>query len=152
MKPLLVLLFVFLITIIIQKLFLKSINLYSSGRVAMSLMLLFTAVGHFIFCEGMSKMIPNPIPFKHSIVILTGILEIVFAIGLQTSSYKKTTGYLLILFFVLILPSNIKATIENLNYQTGTFNGKGISYLWFRIPLQFFFIAWVYYTTLKQKL
>ncbi|CAM1350691.1 hypothetical protein [Tenacibaculum ascidiaceicola] len=150
MKPLFVLLFVFLISIGIQKLLLKNINYSLSGRIAMCAMLLFTALGHFLFTEGMSKMIPDFIPLKSPVTILTGVLEIVIAIGLLFPNYQKTTGWILIAFLLLMLPANIKASLENLNYQTGAYDGKGLSYLWFRIPLQVFFIAWVYFFTLKK--
>ena len=150
MKPLFVLLFVFLISIGIQKLLLKNINYSLSGRIAMCAMLLFTALGHFLFTEGMSKMIPDFIPLKSTVTILTGVLEIVIAIGLLFPNYQKTTGWILIAFLLLMLPANIKASLENLNYQTGAYDGKGLSYLWFRIPLQVFFIAWVYFFTLKK--
>lgn len=150
MKPLFVLLFVFLISIGVQKLLLKNINYSLSGRIAMCAMLLFTALGHFLFTEGMSKMIPDFIPSKPMVTILTGVLEIVIAIGLLFPNYQKTTGWILIAFLLLMLPANIKASLENLNYQTGTYDGKGLSYLWFRIPLQVFFIAWVYFSSLKK--
>lgn len=150
MKPLFVLLFVFLISIGIQKLLLKNINYSLSGRIAMCAMLLFTALGHLLFTEGMSKMIPDFIPLKSTVTILTGVLEIVMAIGILFPNYQKTTGWILIAFLLLMLPANIKASLENLNYQTGTYDGKGLSYLWFRIPLQVFFIAWVYFSSLKK--
>ena len=150
MKPLFVLLFVFLISIGIQKLLLKNINYSLSGRIAMCAMLLFTALGHFLFTEGMSKMIPDFIPLKSTVTILTGVLEIVIAIGLLFPNYQKTTGWILIAFLLLMLPANIKASLENLNYQTGAYDGKGLSYLWSRIPLQVFFIAWVYFSSLKK--
>lgn len=150
MKPLFVLLFVFLISIGIQKLLLKNVNYSLSGRIAMCTMLLFTALGHFLFTEGMSKMIPDFIPLKPTVVLVTGVFEILLAIGLLFPNYQKTTGWILIVFLLLMLPANIKASLENLNYQTGTYDGKGLSYLWFRIPLQLFFIAWVYFFTLKK--
>jgi len=49
----------------------------------------------------------------------------------------------LILFFILILPANILAALKKVDYQKGTNDGPGAGYLWFRIPLQIFFIAWV---------
>ena len=149
MKPLFVLLIIFIISTGVQKLFLKSVNYTLSGRIAMCAMLLFTALGHFLFIDGMSKMIPNFIPLKSSIVILTGVFEIILAIGLLLPNYQKTTGWVLIIFLLLMLPANIKASLENLNYQTGTYDGKGLSYLWFRIPLQLFFIAWVHFSSIK---
>jgi hypothetical protein len=46
----------------------------------------------------------------------------------------------------LILPANIKEAIDHVDYQNATFEGKGLSYLWFRIPLQLLFIAWTYFS------
>ncbi|GFD82909.1 DoxX family protein [Tenacibaculum mesophilum] len=150
MKPLFILLLTFIVSIGIQRLISKNINYLLSARIAMCTMLLFTALGHFLFTDGMSKMIPNFIPLKPTLVLATGILEIILAIGLLLPVYQKTTAWILIFFLLLMLPANIKASLENLNYQTGTYNGKGLSYLWFRIPLQLFFIAWVYFSTLKK--
>lgn len=150
MKPLFILLLTFIVSIGIQRLISKNINYLLSARIAMCTMLLFTALGHFLFTDGMSKMIPNFIPLKPTLVLATGILEIILAIGLLLPVYQKTTAWILIFFLLLMVPANIKASLENLNYQTGTYNGKGLSYLWFRIPLQLFFIAWVYFSTLKK--
>ncbi|AZJ31116.1 Uncharacterized membrane protein [Tenacibaculum mesophilum] len=150
MKPLFILLLTFIVSIGIQRLISKNINYLISARIAMCTMLLFTALGHFLFTDGMSKMIPNFIPLKPTLVLATGILEIILAIGLLLPVYQKTTAWILIFFLLLMVPANIKASLENLNYQTGTYNGKGLSYLWFRIPLQLFFIAWVYFSTLKK--
>ena len=116
----------------------------------MAAMLLFTAMGHFMFTEGMAAMMPDFVPFKKEMVYATGVLEILFAIGLLIPILKIRTAWLLILFFILILPANIKAAAENINYQTGELNGNGLDYLWFRIPLQIFFILWVYFTTIKR--
>ena len=107
-------------------------------------MLLFTAMGHFMFPKGMAMMIPAFIPFKLGLVYVTAGIEILGAIGLHLPEWRLVTGWMLITFFVLILPANIKAAMERLDFQKATYNGNGPSYLWFRIPLQLFFIAWVY--------
>jgi uncharacterized membrane protein len=74
---------------------------------------------------------------------LTGLFEIAATIGLHLPHYRKVTGWLFILFFIRVLPANIKASLEEINCQEGTFDGKGPGYLWFRIPLQVLFILWV---------
>jgi uncharacterized membrane protein len=150
MKPLIVLLIAFLISGIVFKLTKKSVNYQLCGRIAMTFMLIFTAIGHFVYSKGMTAMIPDFFPNKELIVVFTGILEIVFAIGLLIPRYQRMTGWLLIIFFSLVLPANIKASIHNINYQTGNLDGSGLNYLWFRIPLQIFFIIWVYISTLKS--
>ncbi|SHE93314.1 DoxX family protein [Chryseobacterium takakiae] len=149
MKPLLILLTVFSISLFTIKMFRGNFNVIISARIAMAAMLMFTAVGHFIFTKGMSMMLPDYIPFKTGIIYLTGILEILAAIGILIPEIRITTGWLLIVFFIVILPSNIYAAINHIDYQKATFKGDGISYLWFRIPLQIFFIIWVYLSAIK---
>ncbi|RAJ13818.1 DoxX family protein [Arenibacter echinorum] len=150
MKPLIVLLASFLIALLVLYFRLKQIKWQLAGQIAMAAMLLFTSLGHFMFTEGMTAMMPEFMPLKKEMVYVTGVLEILFAIGLLIPRLKILTAWLLMLFFILILPANIKAAVENINYQTGELNGNGIEYLWFRVPLQIFFILWVYFTTLKK--
>ena len=38
--------------------------------------------------------------------------------------------------------------MKNLDLEKATYTGNGLTYLWFRIPLQLFFIAWVWYFAL----
>ena len=149
MKPLIILLSVFVIAIVVNKIFYGSYEFALSARIAMSAMLLFTAVGHFVFTKGMSLMLPDFVPYKIEIVYLTGIIEIVAACGLLISNFRIVTGWLLIAFFVCLLPANIYAAVKQVNYQQGTFDGNGLSYLWFRVPLQVLFIAWTYVSTIK---
>ena len=150
MKPLLVLLISFVIATVVIRLSSEQFNLPLAGRIAMACMLVFTAAGHFIFTEGMAAMVPDFLPYKKEVVLLTGVLEIVFAIGLVVPRLKLPTAWLLLLFFLLMVPANVKAAMENVNYQTGELNGPGLAYLWFRIPLQLLFIVWVYVTTIRN--
>ena len=149
MKPLIILLSSFLISLIVIKITNKEYDFSLSGRIAMSVMLLFTAIGHFVFTEGMSMMIPKFIPYKETFVHLTGIFEILLALGLLIPQLKYISGCTLIIFLLLMLPANIYASIHNINYQKGTFDGHGLAYLWFRIPLQFLFIIWTYFSAIR---
>ncbi|TCI92193.1 DoxX family protein [Tenacibaculum sp. M341] len=149
MKPLIVLLLSFTISILVFKILKKEYNFALSARIAMSIMLVFTALGHFVFTKGMSMMIPKFVPFKDIFIYLTGIFEILLAIGLLIPKLKVLSGWVLVIFLLLMLPANIYASINNVNYQKGTFDGNGLSYLWFRIPLQFLFIIWIYISSIK---
>jgi uncharacterized membrane protein len=149
MKPLIILISVFTISMLANKILNNNFEFALSGRIAMSAMLLFTAIGHFAFTKGMSMMLPDFIPFKTEMVYLTGVIEITAAIGLFIPNFRVVTAWLLIAFFILILPSNIYAAVKNIDYQKGTFDGHGLTYLWFRIPLQVLFIAWTYLSAIK---
>jgi uncharacterized membrane protein len=149
-KPLIVLLAVFGLSVITFKIIRGDYAFALAGRVAMSAMLLFSAIGHFAFTRGMSLMIPGFIPFKTGIVYLTGVIEILFAAGLLLPAYRVFTAWSLIVFLVLVLPANIYAAIKRVNYQKATFTGSGLSYLWFRVPLQILFIAWTYLSCIRS--
>ena len=149
MKPLIVLLLSFTISIFIIKIIKKEYDFALSARIAMSIMLLFTAIGHFAFTKGMSMMIPKIIPFKESIIYLSGIFEILLALGLIIPKFQIVSGWALIVFLLLMLPANIYASLNHVNYQKGTFDGNGLIYLWFRIPLQFLFIIWAYISAIR---
>lgn len=150
MKPLIVLLVTFCISVIVIRLLNKKYNWMLSGRIAMSAMLLFTSLGHFMYTRGMEMMLPHFIPFKTEVVYFTGIIEILAAIGLQIPKLQVITGWLLILFFLLILPANVYAALNQVDYQQATLEGNGTNYLWFRIPLQILFILWVYFSAIRR--
>src|SRR5690625_6873527 len=115
----------------------------------MSAMLLFTAIGHFAFTKGMSMMLPDFIPFKTETVYLTGDIEIAAAIGLFIPNFRGVTAWLLIVFLIFILPANIFAAINYIDYQKETFDSHGLTYLWFRFSLQVMLIVWIYLSTFK---
>jgi uncharacterized membrane protein len=150
MKPLFVLLGAFGIALLVIRYVTGAFDYSFAGRIAMSVMLAFTAVGHFAFTKGMALMVPDFVPFKTEVVYLTGILEIIAAVCLLIPRLHVWTGWALILFFIALLPGNIKAAVQHIDYQKGTFDGNGPAYLWFRIPLQLLFIAWTYRSAIRR--
>lgn len=150
MEVLIVLTCSFVISLVVLKIARGKYDFALSGRIAMASMLVFTGIGHFIFPKGMSMMLPSFVPLKLELIYFTGILEILAAVGLIVSKFRVVTGWLLIIFFVLILPANIYAALNHIDYQNGTNNGYGPAYLWFRIPLQILFIVWIYFSVVKK--
>lgn len=151
MKPLIVLLAAFLISALIIKITKKEEGLAFAGRIALSFMLTFTAMGHFLFTEGMAMMIPDFVPLKTEMVYLTGIFELAATITIHMPKLRKLTGWTLMIFFILVLPSNIKAAIEHVDYKKATYTGKGPEYLWFRVPAQLLYIAWAYFSCVRDQ-
>ncbi|MPR33115.1 DoxX family protein [Salmonirosea aquatica] len=149
MKPLVVLLVVFVLAVVAVQLITQQFDLSLAARIAMCAMLFFTAVGHFAFTKGMILMMPSVIPFKKELVYLTAVLEILLGIGLLIPDFTVYAAWALIAFFVLLLPANINAAIKHVDHEKGTYAGKGVSYLWFRVPLQLLFIGWTYFSSIK---
>lgn len=109
----------------------------------MCLMLCFSSIRHFAFTKGMIMMIPAFIPLKKLLVWLTGFMEIAFGILLLFPNYRVVTSWCLIVFLILLLAANIYAAQQHIDFEKGNHEGKGLPYLWFRVPLQLFFIAWL---------
>lgn len=149
MKPLAVLVGTFCISLLVMWLVSGGPDYIWAGNIGMSVMLIFTSIGHFKFRKGMEMMMPAYIPFKSLLVIITGLIEIIAAIALLVPSLRYMVSILLMIFFVLILPANINAALKNVSYQQGSYDGPGARYLWFRIPLQLLFIGWVWFFGVK---
>ena len=145
MKPLFILIITFILSLLLIKFFNGGWNFRLAGNIAMSVMLLFTSIAHFAFSKGMTLMMPAFFPLKKQIVWGTGVLEIFAAIALLVPAWRSATAIALMVFFILIIPANINAAIKKVDYQKANYEGSGINYLWFRVPLQVFFIAWVYW-------
>jgi uncharacterized membrane protein len=145
MKPLIILLVTFLLTAGLSKLITGHYKVNFSANLAMCIMLLFTAMGHFKFTEGMMLMLPDFIPAKKMMVYGTGVMEILLGLALLFPKFRYAAGIILVIFLILILPANIYAALRHVDYETATFTGKGPAYLWFRVPMQILLIMWVYY-------
>ena len=149
MKPLIVLFVVFIVSVFALKLVRGKFDFALSGRIAMSVMLLFTAIGHFAFTKGTSMMIPDFVPSRIGIIYITGVIEIAAATALLIPAWRVPTAWLLIVFFILLLPANIYAAIKHIDIEKATLNGAGLEYLWFRVPLQILFITWTYISSIR---
>lgn len=145
MKPLVVLISVFCVAILMSKWISGTWQVILPGNIAMCAMLLFTGVAHFIFVPGMKMMLPGFLPFKRDIIYLTGGLEFIFGLSLICPVTREMGSIGLIIFFIVLLPANIWAASKHINLEKANYSGPGAQYLWFRIPLQLFFIGWVWY-------
>ena len=72
---------------------------------------------------------PDWVPFPEQVILLTGLLEIVCAIGLGVPSVRRFAGVALALYAVCVFPANIKhATLD-----LGT-HGHGELGWWYHAP------------------
>ena len=104
---------------------------------ALSVMILFTASAHFTSLkEDLIKMVPEQFPYPRRIVFVTGILEILGAIGLLIPHVRTAAGICLAILFVAMFPANIKAAIKKVPLR-----GQPATPLWLRLPMQVLFIG-----------
>ncbi len=104
---------------------------------ALAVMLLFTASAHFTSTkEDLIKMVPSQLPFPRQLVFVTGLLEILGAIGLLIPQVRPAAGICLALLFVALLPANIHAALNQVPLR-----GRPATPLWLRVPMQLLLIG-----------
>ncbi len=110
----------------------KKIALYG-----FSLFFIVAGIGHFVLSSFFLMAIPEWVPMPLGIVYVSGVMEILLAIGLLFRKTRRQTGILIAIFLILIFPVNIYMTMipEKLDIP--------VFVLWLRLPLQLVFIWWV---------
>lgn len=114
------------------------------AKVGLSLLFLITASGHFTQTAAMARMLPPWVPSRVEIIYVTGVLELLGAIGIWVPGVAKLTGLCLILMLVGVFPSNVYAALNRVPYGG---HGNGPVYLLVRLPFQVMLIVWVYKAT-----
>ena len=149
MAPLIFLLVTFTILYLLNRFALGGrFTLSLIGRISMAVMLIVTGVSHFTYTQQMVDMMPDFMPAKREMIYFTGVCELLAVIGLLWSRTARLASILLIIFFVLVLPANVVGSLKSV--QLGGME-YGPFYLLFRIPLQIFFIWWVWYFGIKTR-
>lgn len=121
-----------------------SISSSKRARLGLSLFFLVTALAHFISTEAMAAMVPASIPYPVELIYLTGVLELLGAIGVWIPRLVRLTGLLLILMLIAFLPANIYSALNRIEFGG---HDAGPAYLLLRVPFQLFVIWWTYFAT-----
>src|SRR5687768_6388349 len=112
------------------------------ARVGLSLFFLVTAVAHFASPREMAEMVPSSIPYRVELIYLTGVFELLGAIGVWIPRLRRLTGLLLIIMLIGILPANIYSALQRVEFGG---HGAGPLYLLVRVPFQLLVICWTYF-------
>ncbi|TWD80488.1 putative membrane protein [Kribbella amoyensis] len=116
-----------------------------SAAHGLALMLVLTASAHFVPAgvtvmpnhADMVRIVPLFVPYADAVVYLTGVLELLGAIGLVVSATRWAAGWSLAALFVALLPANVYEAVEHIEFA----NGAQATPLWQRIPEQVLYIA-----------
>jgi len=93
---------------------------------------------HFAKADMFASIVPPLLPFPKAIVWVTGIIEIVLAIGIVLPKYRRLSGLLFAPYLLAVLPANIYMAMAGLPLGTDSFSAP---LLWLRVALQFPLIA-----------
>lgn len=115
--------------------------------IGLSILFIFTGIGHFIQTEPMAQMLPPWVPARVLLVYLTGLLEFAIAVGFLVPKSRRFTGWVAAVVLILFFPANIYAAINHVPIGG---HAWGPVYLLIRAPLQVMILFWVYWFTIRQ--
>jgi uncharacterized membrane protein len=148
MTPLIVLVVSTLLARLAGRLGVLGLQQWSAAtRLGLAVMFLFTAAAHFNSMRAdLVRMVPPIVPNPELMVTVTGVCEVLGAIGLLIPRTRRIAAVSLVLFLMAVLPANIHAAQSAL-----TLNGAPVTPLWPRIALQMVFIGLVWWSGIRSN-
>jgi uncharacterized membrane protein len=111
-----------------------------SARAALAAMFLFTAASHFTpMKKDLIAMVPPFLPRPDVLVFITGVAEVLGAVGLLVPETRFWAACGLILLMLLMLPANVSAARRGVLLR-----GRSATPLWLRMPMQVLLIGWAW--------
>lgn len=116
-----------------------------AARYALVVMFIFTATAHFNKMKyDLARMIPPVFPNPLFLVYVTGVLELMGALGLALPQFQRLAGVCLILLLVGMFVANVHAARMGIALR-----GKPATPLWLRTPMQILFIALLWWSAAR---
>ncbi|WP_328340186.1 DoxX family protein [Micromonospora sp. NBC_00421] len=107
-------------------------------RIGLALLFVTTGFAHFTspHREGLTAMVPPRLPFPGALVTVTGVLELVGAVGLLIPSTARPVAAGLALMMMAMFPANISAARRGV-----TLAGRPVTPLGPRTALQILYVG-----------
>jgi uncharacterized membrane protein len=117
---------------------------YYVGLGAMGFFYIVAGINHFVHPVSYIAVLPPYIPQAASMVLISGIAEVLGGIGLLVPRTRSFSAWGLALMLVAFLPVHI-----NMCLHPGVFPTVPLWAIWLRLPLQLPLILWALYYTRK---
>lgn len=100
---------------------------------------------HFTHESFYTPTVPDALPNPKQIVYISGVAELMGAIGVLIPRTRRLAGKGLLALLVAVFPANI-----NMAVNSGRFKQFPVWGLWARLPLQFVLMRWVWRATQQR--
>jgi len=116
------------------------------ARISAAVMFVLIGSMHLAKPEKLTYMIAGILPYAHALVIISGVLEIVFGIGLLFPSTRMYAAWALIVLLILMFPANIHVAVKQLPAPGGL--PAAPWYTWSRLAFQPIYCIWIWWAAI----
>lgn len=109
------------------------------SKYLLAILLIVAGILHFVKPQFYLKIMPSYLPAHHTLVILSGIVEIIGGLLLLFKTTQSMGAYLTIALLVAVFPANIEMSRK---YYVRKKKGFWITIL--RLPLQILLLWWAF--------
>jgi uncharacterized membrane protein len=116
------------------------------GRWLLAALFVVAGLGHFLRTDFFVKMMPSYLPLHRTLVIVSGVFEVVLGILLLVPRFSRLAAWGIIALLVAVFPANI-----HIYRHQELFPLPPIAHL-LRLPLQGVLILWAFaYTSMPRR-
>lgn len=99
-------------------------------------------IAHFVFTEAEMGIVPQWLPDHRALVLISGVFEILGALGLVFTRIRRAAGWGLVLLTIAVTPANIYMWQHADDFQKTPY-----WLLTLRLPFQLFLIWCIWWAT-----
>ena len=114
--------------------------------IAVALFFLVAGVSHFTNPQFFVAIVPPYLPAAVALVSISGVFEILGGLGVLPSATRRAAGWGLLVLLVAVYPANIHMALHPEQFPEMSRNALIV-----RLPLQFVFMAWVWWATQPDR-
>ena len=122
-------------------------RLRAGARWLLAIAFVVAGAAHFVRPEIYLAMMPPWLPWPAALNLIAGGAEILGGVGLLVPRMRRAAGWGLIALLIAVFPANLHVALA------GKMPGTDFSptVLWWRLPFQAVFIAWVWWVALARE-
>ncbi len=103
-------------------------------------------IAHFVLAEFFVASMPDYLGYHWELVIISGVFEILGAVGILVPKTRLFSGYGLIALCVAVYPANI-----NMALHPELFPDLTTAFLYGRLPFQLLFIGFIWWAIADER-
>lgn len=104
-------------------------------------------IAHFVFANFFVLSMPDYLSYHKELVIISGVFEILGAVGILVPQTRLFAAYGLILLIVCVYPANINMALHPDRYAD-----IPTLFLYIRLPFQFLFVWFIWWAITPERL